>query len=379
MKLDKLNIGLIIGGKSVEHDISILSGLQAYHAIDKEKYNVIILYIDKFLNIYQGDLLKEIDTYKNEAYKKLKQVCLYSHDNKVYYTEINKRKPLGVIDVFLPVVHGDGIEDGTLSGYLDMLGATHTLSDVTSSSIAQDKIYTKLILEKENINVINYLGITFDRYSDTLEEEITTKLKFPLIIKPARLGSSIGIKTVYDKNSLHEALLEVNKYGSRILIEEKLENFKEYNMAIIKEGSKIITSSIEEVIKTDEILSFKDKYENNQKYSESNRRIIPAQIPYTLESNIRNMVIKAYNALNMNGVVRIDTLYDTKNDILYLNEINTVPGSLSFYLFDIGSITFTKLIDILIKNAIISKNKNKAYLKIFDSNILDNKTLKLHK
>lgn len=375
----KLNIGLIFGGKSVEHDISILSALQAYNALDKEKYNIIIFYIDKYFNIYTGSILSDINTFRLEKYKDLPKITMYNQEGIVHYKGIDKKKVQGYIDIFLPVVHGEGTEDGTLIGYLNMLGATHTLSDIQSASIAQDKIYTKIILEKYDINVVPYIGITFDRYTDLLEQEILKKLRFPLILKPARLGSSIGIKTVYTTHELKKQLLEVNKYGSRILVEEKIENFKEYNIAILKEGSTIITSSIEEVVKTEDILSFKDKYEKNQKYEENKHRIIPADIKADLESKIRNMCIKAYNILNLNGVVRIDTIYDINKNEIYLNEINTIPGSLSFYLFDIGGISFTRLIDMLIKNAILTKNKELNYLKSFDSNILNNKSLKLNK
>ena len=375
----KLNIGLIFGGRSVEHDISILSGLQVYHAIDKEKYNINIFYIDKYFNIYTDISLSDINTFRLEKYKNLPKVTFYNKDNQVIYKGIDKKKIEGNIDIFIPVVHGEGVEDGTIIGYLNTLNATHTLSDIQSSSIAQDKIYTKIILEKYNICVVPYIGVTFDRYTELLEQDITNKLSFPLIIKPARLGSSIGIKTVYKKDELKKTLLEVNKYGNRILVEQKIENFKEYNIAILKEGSTIITSSIEEVVKTDEILSFKDKYEKNQKYEENKHRIIPADISSDLESQIRNMCIEAYNVLNLNGVVRIDTIYDIENNKLYLNEINTIPGSLSFYLFDVGGITFTKLIDMLIKNAILKKNKETSYLKLFDSNILNSKTILLNK
>lgn len=379
MEKDKLNIGILIGGRSVEHDISILSGLQVYHAIDKDKYNVYLFYLDKNYNFYFDDALNKIDTYKDETYKKLPKITFYNKDQKVCFEGIDKRKIKGVIDIFIPVVHGEGVEDGTITGYLDTLGAVYTASDLTSSSIAQDKIYSKIILEKEKINVVPYIGITLDRITEKLLDNINSDLQYPLIIKPARLGSSIGITTVYNKDDLEDKLKKAKKYGSRILIEEKIENFKEYNIAIVREGTNLITSSIEEVIKTDEILSFNDKYEKNQKYEENNHRIIPATLPPHLENEIRNISLKAYNALNMNGVVRIDTIYDTENEILYLNEINTIPGSLSFYLFDVAHISFTKLIDILIRNAIINKTLNQNIIRTFNSNVLNKKSLKLTK
>ena len=188
MKNNLLNIGIIIGGKSVEHDISILSGLQVYHAIDKEKYNVTIFYITKKLEWLVGEDLTKLDTYKNEQFNKCYQVTLFNEAGNIYYQGITKHKKKNLIDVFIPVVHGEGIEDGTLSGYLEMLGATYTSSDVTSSSIAQDKIYTKQILEQNNINVVPYITKDEIKHISQIEKEIEEKLKYPLILKPSRLG-----------------------------------------------------------------------------------------------------------------------------------------------------------------------------------------------
>lgn len=379
MKNNLQNVGIIIGGKSVEHDISILSGLQVYHAIDKEKYNVIIFYITKNLEWLVGEDLTKLDTYKHENFNKCKQVTLYNVNGIIYYSEIKKPKKKQPIDVFIPVVHGEKVEDGTLSGYLEMLGATYTSSDITSSSIAQDKIYTKQILEQNNIKVVPYIIKDELTHIYHIEKEIEEKLNYPLILKPSRLGSSIGIKVVYNHTLLKQEIDDISKYGNRILIEEKIPNFKEYNMAVLKEGTTIITSSIEEVIKTNDILSFTDKYITNQKCEINQNRIIPAIIPPTLETKIQDICIKAYNIFNMKGVVRIDTLYDIDTDTLYLNEINTIPGSLSFYLFEKGNISFTKLIDILIRNAILNKQKENKYLKTFISNVLNSKTIKLTK
>lgn len=377
--VNKLNVGIIIGGKSVEHDISILSGLQVYHAIDKEQYNVVIFYITKDNRWLVGEKLKNITTYEEEKYNDLLEVTLYKTKQGVYYKPINKRKKQQKIDIFIPVVHGDGIEDGTISAYLDLLDIPYTSSPIASSIIVQDKIYTKQLLNYINIPMIDYISMTnYDIYED-IENKVNEELQYPVIIKPAKLGSSIGITTASNNKELKHGIEEALKYGSRILIEKKLENIKEYNMALFLNKEKIITSCIEEVRKTDDILSFVDKYERLDKLDENSNRQIPALITSELENKIKDMCINIYTYLEMKGIVRVDTIYDVQNDTLYLNEINTIPGSLSFYLFDKLDISFTKLIDMQIKEAILSKQKENKKLKIFVSNVLNKKSIKLNK
>lgn len=377
--VNKLNVGIIIGGKSVEHDISILSGLQVYHAIDKEQYNVVIFYITKDNIWLVGEKLKNITTYEEEKYNDLLEVTLYKTKQGVYYKPINKRKKQQKIDIFIPVVHGDGIEDGTISAYLDLLDIPYTSSPIASSIIVQDKIYTKQLLNYINIPMIDYISMTnYDIYED-IENKVNELLQYPVIIKPAKLGSSIGITTASNNKELKHGIEEALKYGSRILIEKKLENIKEYNMALFLNKEKIITSCIEEVRKTDDILSFVDKYERLDKLDENSNRQIPALITSELENKIKDMCINIYTYLEMKGIVRVDTIYDVQHDTLYLNEINTIPGSLSFYLFDKLDISFTKLIDMQIKEAILSKQKENKKLKIFVSNVLNKKSLKLNK
>lgn len=374
---NKLNVGIIIGGKSVEHDISILSGLQVYHACDKSKYNVTIFYLTKDLKWLIGDDLTLLNTYKNESFNKCQRVYFYSDNNKVYYKLINKKKKPNVIDVFIPVVHGEGVEDGTLSAFLDLLNAPYTSSSLTSSSICQDKIYTKQILLNEGIPTLPFVKLSStDSFYDILND--VKNLGFPVIIKPARLGSSIGITTSNNEESLRKSIEEGKKFGSRLLIEKKLDNFKEYNIAICKNSNKLCFSCIEEVKKSDEILSFVDKYERLNKLDDSSR-IIPAIISKELEKKIKEICKKAYLVLEMTGVVRMDFLYDVETSEIYLNEINTIPGSFAFYLFEKANISFSKLIDTLIKQALLNKRENDSYLKVFTSNVLSKKSSKLMK
>lgn len=379
MDNNKLNIGIIIGGKSVEHDISILSGLQVYHACDKNKYNVTIFYLTKKLQWLIGDDLSDINTYKNNSFSKCKEIYFFTDNNKTYYKLHNKKSKPAIIDVFIPVVHGEGVEDGTLSAFLDLVNGTYTQADLTSSSICQDKIYSKQILYTENLPVLPYIKMTSTKTYYECLKEINNTIQFPVIIKPARLGSSIGISTAHNDTELRIGVEEGLKFGERLLIEKKLSNFKEYNIAICKDGNKLVLSCIEEVKKNDEILSFVDKYERLDKLDDSSNRIIPAIINESLETKIKDICKKAYLSLNLCGVVRIDTIYDEDTNNIYINEINTIPGSFAFYLFDKANISFTKLIDIVIKQALLNKKINDKYLKVFSSSVLNKKSSKLIK
>lgn len=374
---NKLNVCVIFGGKSTEHDISIISGIQVYNALDKSKYNAFVIYIDKENKAYMGKNLHLLKTYKKEnIYKHTKKVSLINEFDHVYIKQ--KRKKIK-IDCFIPVVHGEGVEDGTLSAILDFVGATYITSNITSSSIAQDKIFTKDILRKYHIITPRYLWVKQGDSSNNICENIKTKLKFPLIIKPARLGSSIGIEVVNNEAELIDKINKAFMYSNRLIVEEKIENFKEYNCAAFIFKNKIYTSCIEEVLSSNPYLTFEDKYISGKAKQEEQNRIIPASIPKALEEKIKNLTKIIYQVLDFRGVIRIDFMYDVKKELLYFNEVNTIPGSFAYYLFDKCDISFDKMLDMLIKESILKSTKDQKLIKVFKSNLLNTKSLKLNK
>lgn len=379
MKENKIKLGLVIGGKSVEHDISILSGMQAYHAIDKEKYDITIFYITKEQSWLVGSALSSIDTYINNDFSKCNQVTLFGENNHVFYKGIFNKPKATPIDVFLLVLHGEGAEDGSVQGFLETIGATYTSCSVTEAAIFQDKIYTKQILESIGITTVPYKYISLGANIDEFIINVNNSIDFPVIIKPSKLGSSIGIHIANNNVELKKGLEESFKYGERILIEKKILKFKEYNIAVVKNTNQTILSDIEEVKPSLEFLSFKDKYENLGKLSEAGNRIIPAKLDELVEKEIKKIAIRVYEEMNLKGVVRIDLLYDVENNQIFLNEINTIPGSLAFYLFTNQKISFTNLIDIMIKNAIIKKRQQEQLVKSFKTSVLSSKGQKLLK
>lgn len=377
--IKKLNLCLIFGGKSVEHDISILSGLQVYHALDKDKYEIEIVYITKENKLLVGSNLHKIETYKKERYlsKKYKKVHIENINNKTYLISKKYKKQ---IDVFLPIVHGEGVEDGTISSILEFNNATYINANSISSGIAQDKIFTKDILEKHHILTPKYVCA---ENSNNIEEHIkyiNDKLKYPLIIKSSRLGSSIGIEKVENESILKEKLEQVFKYSERLIIEELIENIKEYNCACFRYNDKIYVSSIEEINSKSDYLTFDEKYiSSTNKINVENCRIIPANIKESLEIEIKNITKDIYQILDMDGVIRIDYIYDLTKNILYFNEVNTIPGSLAFYLYEDAGIKFNVLLDMLIKESILRKNTKNKKIDTFSSNVLNNKSKKLTK
>ncbi len=372
MNNTKIKMGIIIGGRSVEHDISQISGLQANLAVNKEKYETIVFYLDKNNHLY---VLNHFDSsndlnINNQLLKD--EVFLNNVNKQVYYHYLKKPKKAYPIDVFLPVVHGFGVEDGTICAYLDMYDAIYPTSNLIPSAITQDKWVTKLLLKEMGYSVLN--GFVLEENENLDYDEVD----FPVIVKPIYLGSSIGINIAKNKEELKNALKEAFSYNHKVLVEKALTNFLEYNCAAIKDHNEIITSCIEEVRHSDDILSFVQKYENDlTKLSDATNRVIPALIDNDLEQRIKIMTSDIYNYFDLDGVVRIDFLYDLDTSTLYVNEINNIPGSLAFYLFEPSNISFSKLIDMLVNNAMIRYHQKEKKKTIFYSSVFEKKSSKL--
>lgn len=379
MLSEKLKIGIIFGGKSVEHDISILSFLQVYHAIDKNKYDVTAFYITKNNDILTGDSLYELETYQTNNFNKCKMITFIKENNLLYYYDLKRKRKIDYIDLFVPVLHGAGTEDGTISAYLDFLNIPYTSAKHPISSVFQDKILTKAVLKELNIPTIPYISINKYTYNHHHLPKLIENINFPIIIKPYNLGSSIGIKIVHSVEEATTHINEVFKLTDQIIIEKALTNYKEYNQAILKEISNYHTSLIEEVSSSNEILTFKDKYEQSNNETNQSNRIIPAIISEELSEEISTYTRKIYKTLHARGVIRIDYLYDVDNNQIYVNEINTIPGSYSFYLYDKLGISFTELLNKLIKNALYEHKQKLKLLTTFYSSVLNNKNKSIKK
>ena len=379
----KIKVLVIFGGESVEHEVSIISGVQAMQYLDESKYNVIPLYISKDRTWYTGNMLKEIEFYKelDNNLKFATKVTLYKKGKTFMLKKVDGlfNKDVCEVDVVLPVVHGSGIEDGTLAGYLDTLGVPYVGSKVLGSALGQDKVLIKQVLKSENIPVVPYTYFYDNEYledEDSILKNIE-KLKYPVVVKPATLGSSIGITYVKDEKGIKDAINEAIKYDNKIVVEKAVSNLIEVNASVIGNSEYQKVSPLEEVMGLDEILSFTDKYLGGSKKTGGSKgivstsRVIPARISDKLTKEIKETSKKVFKLLNLSGVCRIDYLIDSKTHKYYVNEPNTCPGSLSFYLWKEEGLEYKDMLDEIITIAIKDyKNKSKK-IKSFNSNILN--------
>ena len=349
----KIKVGVIFGGESVEHEVSIISAIQAMNKMDEEKYEIIPIYITKDREWYTGDMLKDIDVYQD-----FNLIKKYSDNVVLYYKDgsyiLQKKKGLlksnvKEIDIAFPIVHGTNVEDGALQGYLKTIGIPFVGPDVYAAVAGQDKVVMKDIWKEAGLPMTNYVWFYDTEYKENLEEikKKIKKLKFPVIVKPATTGSSIGI-------------------------------------TICENDEKV--SEIEEVLSKNKFLTYSDKYigsgkgklkgikSNSLKTSSKGMATANRKLPAELENNtkeeIEDIATKAFKAIGTSGNARIDFLIDQKTNKVYINEINSIPGSLAFYLWDAKHINFTQVLDDMINIGIKDYKKRMSKKHSFESNIL---------
>ena len=373
----RLNLGVIFGGKSVEHEISIISAVEIMANIDTNKYKVVPIYIDKENNWYTGDHLKDIINYRDIALVKryAKKVSLVKRGNTfLLESQGFTKKNICVIDIVLPIGHGAFLEDGALQGYLTMLGVPFVGSNVLASSIGQDKVIQKQLLKENNIPICNYTWF-YDYELETNKKEIMNKineLNYPLYVKPASLGSSIGITVAKDERELIKGINEAKKFDRKILIEEHVPSVKEINISVLGDYKNQSVSEIEEINTSEEFYSFKEKYIDGYTKTKPNEKKSKPLISKEMMEDMKNYAIKAFKVINASGVARVDFLIDDKNKKIYINEINTIPGDLSSYLWLEKKMTQKELIDNLINIAVEEHKRKEQTIYTFEGNLLEN-------
>ena len=371
----KLQLGVMFGGASVEHEISILSAIQAMEHLDASRYDIIPIYVAKDHQIYQSDVLRDLKQFKDldGLCAKLLPVSLCAKGNRVVICShsrwLHKEKTL---DLILPIMHGTYGEDGTLQGYLRMLGIPFCGSDLMGACLGQDKIVMKQILSMSGCPVVDWIALEDHADSENDLIKVEEALTYPMIVKPATLGSSVGIHMVKDQAELKDALEDAFQYDHRVIVEQALVDMKEYNCAVLGDREEAIISCVEEVFKGDEILSYHDKYEGNAKSKGivSTSRIIPAKLSADMQKEMEELSLSTFHHLQASGVVRIDFLWDNGKHKLYVNEINTIPGSLSFYLFEPKGISFSALLDQLIALALKRQRQQASMIYSYSTNVL---------
>lgn len=375
----KLSIGVIFGGRSLEHDLSVLTAIQAMDNIDKERYEVVPIYITKDLTFYSGGMLRYIDSYKDFRLidRYATKVNLINKNGKfILQTTGLIKRVYKEIHLAFPMVHGKYTEDGSIVGYLETLGIPVVGSDIYSSSLCKDKVFTKEVLNGNDIPVVDYVYFSDSDYKLDKEDifKKIEELSYPLIIKPARLGSGIGIEIVNRKEELESSIEKAMKNDERVLVEEYIADRREFNMAVLLSKGKLIGSVIEEIIK-DEPCNYYDKYRKDNE-DDTFKRIFPADISKTLTEEIEKTSKKTYKVLALSGVARIDYVYDNKKKKLYVNEVNTIPNFFSHHLFDDKNIDYRELLGIMIKEAIDKIHKENDMVKDIEDNLFNKVTTK---
>lgn len=366
-----MNIAVIFGGESCEHDISIITGEQLISKIDKTVNNVIPIYINKYGDWLIGNNLNDIDNFPNNLGKTYK-CSLIPNDNYLYIMKGNKLKRKIQIDVVLVCLHGLRGEDGTLASILEHSKIPYSSCSICASSICMDKVVFKYFAKGLGINVVDGISVNnedFIKNKDVILKSIAD-LGYPVILKPSRQGSSIGVDVCESEEKIVECLNGAFQYDNNVLIEKFMKIEKEVNIAIIDNKGELILSNTEEPITSEKFLNFNDKYCDNTGF-ETIKRKLPAEITEEQYSKIVTIAKKCYIELKMFGVVRLDFIISNGGEI-FLNEINTIPGSLAYYLFDKSTYSYEKLIELMISNAIYRKNKNNEILKIFNTDVLNN-------
>lgn len=377
----KIKVGVLFGGMSVEHEVSIISALQAIHALDRDKYEPVPIYIDKQGSWYTGEGLSDIENYKQlpELLKRSEQVILHTNQEGKHLllnaeSGLFRKKVIEEIHVAFPVTHGTYGEDGSLQGWLDLNKIPYVGCDVLSSAVGMDKIVMKTIVRGAGLPVIDYVWFYSKRWFDAQQEcvdLVEQKLGYPVIVKPANLGSSVGIEKAGSRDELVEAIESASSFSPRIIVEKMVTNLKEVNCSVIGDYEHVEASECEEVLKSDEILSYQDKYMNQaSKGMSGTSRIIPANIGEETTRQVQELAKQTFLELGCGGVSRIDFLIDQNTNNVYINEINTIPGSLSFYLWQPKGKDFNQLTDELVQLA-LKRSRERAQLTFsYDTNLL---------
>ncbi len=386
----KLRLAVVYGSRACEHDVSIISALQAAQNADRNEYDVIYVYIDKDGEWYTGERLQDIAFYRNFDPRAVIRVLpmgangklrLMQHpDDKLF--PIGRLRQIAEADVVMPVMHGMNGEDGTLQGMLELWGVPYTSAGVLGSSLGMDKIAMKRMFKSYGLPVLD--DTTVDRAEwkkdrKAVIEKVKKALPFPVYVKPANLGSSIGINRADDEVGLENAIDIAVSYDRRVLIEKGVSDLMEINCSVLGYGGEAEASVTEMPVRWTDFLSFEEKYlrgakggaKGGSKGMTSLDRQMPAPISKEMTQKVENLAIAAFNALDCKGVCRIDFLVDKKTNEIFVGEINTIPGSLSFYLWEAKGVKFSELINKMVEYAFLANADRNENVFSYTSSILN--------
>jgi len=387
----KKRVAVFFGGKSPEHEVSVITGLQAIENIDRDAFDVLPIYVSKDGRWFSGPELLKVETYRNLGLipqKTIQEAVIPSDTQKnllpIVKSSLNpfKKSETPTIDVILPTFHGGIGESGSFQGMFDIMNIPYVGPSVLGGALSMDKVVMKQLFLQNNLPITKYLWFYRNDFVENrlnIVQTIETKLKYPLFVKPANGGSSIGTTKAHNRKELENAIEVANVFDKRFIVEESFEDSREINISVIgNSGSIIETSVCEEVFSSGEVLTYEDKYVGGSKKIGSSKgmastqRKIPADLPKKVIIELEQLAKKAFSILESSGVARVDFLVNkTTNEIVIL-EINNPPGSLAYYLWEASGISFKKLLTKLIEFAIVRYEDDRKNTVTFSSNILHN-------
>ncbi len=370
--MKKLQLGLIFGGRSCEHEVSVISALQLSHSVDRAKYDLYPIYINKSGEWFSGPGLLTLDTYKEPIMYtqkgKYERVMLdvTAHSGALVATRPGRFlysrpqvKILAHLDCVIPVMHGLHGEDGTLQGLLELADIPYASTGVAGSAASMDKILMKHIFRSGGIPVLPDVTVLRSEWRKKPQEiigQIENALPYPVFVKPANLGSSIGVSRADNAQELSDALNLACAYDRRILVEKGLDKPLEVNCSVLGFDDEARASVVEMPVTGGALLDFKGKYlaGGGSKGMASLNRVIPAPIGEELTQRVQELSMQVFRLMDCKGVVRIDWMIEPSTDELYITEINTIPGSLSFYLWKETQprLSYPRLVDTMVEYAL---------------------------
>ena len=384
----KTNIGVFFGGRSTEHEISVISASQAMHAINRDKYDVTPIYISKQGKWYTGDALFDVANYRdiNSLLAKCQEVYmrpiyddynLYKTKKPLFGTDVLTR-----LDVVIPVLHGSNVEDGIFEGVLQTIGIPYAGCDVLASANGMDKITMKMILQACDIPVVDYVWFTDKQWfakRDELIAQIENKLGYPVIVKPANLGSSVGIGCAHNREELIDKVDAAEQYSTRLIVEYMVKDLQEINCSVIGDCNEYRMSVLEQPLTSQDILTYTDKYMGGTKGAKgmaASQKKFPADLPDAETKRIQFLAGETFRAPSCHGVSRVDVMIEGKSERdasgcrkIFVNEINTIPGSLSFYLWEGSGLKFDEEMEHLVQLALKRKREQGMKTVSYDQNI----------
>jgi len=386
--MENKHIVVAFGGRAPEHEVSVITAIEAMKALQETDCTLIPLYISKEGNWFTGEHLMELDNYESLSKLKSKSYPCFLGRDEYGATVLKETQKRGLfsnpktypIDTVLISFHGSDGENGAFQGLCEFYGLPYTGCNVLSSALGMDKVQAKTFCECNEIPVVPGIDFVEQEWIEQQKQILTNceKLSYPLIVKPVHLGSSIGVQQATGQESLTEAVETAFRYDAHLLVEKAVHPLKEINCSVMGYGSNLEASVCERPKGREETLTFEDKYQSDDQSSKgmaSTDRVIPADIPAEQSDKIQNLSKQIFKLFGAAGIARLDFLVDDNTDTVYFNEINTIPGSFSFYLWEESGHSFSEILIKMIEFAEKAHQEKGRRVQSYDTNLLSQKAV----